>query len=188
MPVFPQNIESLPPHLQSVSKLHPGEHFLGNSHFDYMGSGSIDASEIQYTKIWLPEGLIFDRLRVFVDAGGSGTRHIRGGIYGQTDPDGDNLDPNTKLVETAETDTAGTDGSYMPINLASAWTVPTTGYYWLAIVLDSPAVDIRASSGAVPADFVPVRREATTGTILPATASSLTNPASPVAYVAVLEQ
>ena len=188
MPLRSEGVEDLPPHLQAASKLNPGEHFLGNSHFDYVGSGSIDQSEIQYTKLWLLEGLVVDRMRVFVDAGGTPARHVRCGVYDQTDAGAEGLDPNAKLAETAETDTDGFNGAYLEMSLLSAWTVPKTGYYWLAVVIDSPAVDIRASSGSVPANFIPVRRESTTGTTLPATASTLTNPASPVAYVAALEQ
>lgn len=183
----PIDIRDLPIEVQANAKEFPLEHFYGRSMFDYTGTGVVDRNEVQYSRVWLSSGLVIDRLQVFVDSGGTAARHLRVGIYDQADPENISGTPNAKLAESAEGDTNVADGSYLPLNLGSVLTIATTGYYWLAVAFDSPAINL-AISGSVPANFLPVRREATTDTTLPATVGTLTNPSSPVIYVAALEQ
>lgn len=167
-----------------AGKASPGEVIFGGTRLLYSGTGSATSNEIQYARVFLTAGLTYDRARVFVTSGDNASRHIRLGLYTQTDPgDADGV-PVTRVAQTAE---AGTILGYNTVSFSSPYTVSVTGYYWIAFVTDSNSVKFAITASTFPANFISTDRESTTGTTLPATASSLTNPSSAVAYVGVLE-
>lgn len=173
-----------------LAKETPGERFLG-SLFDYPSAGGMTDGDVQYSRVWLIQGLKIDRIRYFVNSGGTPSRYVQCGLYNQTDPQDESLDPNARVAITSIHDTVGTDGTYRDINLTALYTVPATGYYWIAIVTTSNSIAFPVSA-VVRENFAPVRRQSLggswEGTGLPATASGLSNPASAVVYVAALEQ
>ena len=170
-----------------AGKQTPKEHFLDGSLLAYgaVGAHGLGASVIQYTRVWLTAGLIIDRVRVFVDSGGNASRHIRVGLYSQTDPANEALPPNNRLRESTEWGTAVT--GYLDAPFGSAYVVTVTGYYWVAMVADSTSVKFSITAIVYRADFIGRRAEGTTGTILPATASGLTNPAASLVYASAVE-
>jgi len=165
----------------------PGTHFFG-SLMHYPSSGGATAGEIQYIRIWITAGIVFDRLRFFQDSGGNPARSVRLGIYTQATAMDEAGVPVTRVAQTASTATsAANDLTFVDVNLVSPYTVTTTGYYWLAAIADSASLK-QAVSAVHRADFLPIRRESGTGTTLPATVGTITNPSSAVAYVAAVEQ
>jgi hypothetical protein len=163
----------------------PGEHFFG-SLLDYPSNGSGAAGEIQYVRVYLTEGVVLTEMRVFVESGGSATRYVRLGIYSQTDPTSASGVPVTREAQTDASATDSDNGTFKTVALSSSFTVEDEGYYWLAIVADSVSLKF-AVSASFRAGYLPVRREAGSGTTLPATAGTLTNPTSALIYVATVE-
>lgn len=163
----------------------PNEIMFGTL-LDYPAQGSSAAGEIQYIRLRLIGGTSFSGMKTFLDSGGSASRYIRFGIYDQTDPDDDTLGPDTRLVQTAQTATGG-DGYISASFIGGDYTIPSTGFYWIAIVQDSTVINY-AVTGSNRADFLPVRREDPGATAdLPATAGTLTNPVSALIFVSLLE-
>jgi len=169
-----------------IAKESPGETFLGTL-FAYPSSAGMTVGEVQFTRVWLIQGVILDRIRYFVVSGSSAARNVRAGLYDQADPQDETDDPRNLVASTASHSSTGTDGTFRTISLSSTYQVPATGYYWVAIVADSSALAF-AVSASMRANFMPIRRESGTGTNLPATTGTLSNPTSAVAYVAVMEQ
>jgi len=168
----------------------PGYHLLGDP-LSYFAQGSvITASEVQFSRVYLIKGQVFSLGRVYQVKGGSTARYFRIGVYGQADPTDDSGVPLTKLVETAQTDTgAAFNGSYRDIPWTTGnWTVPETGWFWIAFITDTTTpLQWSVTGGPYPAGFLPVYRQASALTTLPATASGLTNPASSVVFCALKE-
>ena len=168
----------------------PGFHLLGDP-LNYSEQGSVDtAGEIQYTRVWLLKDQVFEFGRVFQVQGGSLAREFRIGIYDQADPAADTGEPNDRIAQTLSTTTpAAANGTYRDIAwVGGDYTIPATGWYWLAFVADTTTpLQFSISPGPYPAGFLPIRRESSAGTTLPATASGLTNPASSVAFLAIKE-
>lgn len=171
----------------STVRDNPGEHLPLGFGF-YRDRNNFDvASEVQYARVWLTQGRNIDRMRTFVDAGGAVGRDVRMGIYGQTNPLNAAGVPRNRVAQTGPMTTGGADGTFLTGVLTAVYTVPLTGYYWVAIITNSVVVDW-ATTKDFPADFAPVRREAGVGVTLPPTAGALTNPRSAVAYCAAVEQ
>lgn len=164
----------------------PNEHFLGQSLLHYPESGRVSKEEVQYTRVWMTAGLALDRMRVYVDSGASGSRYVRMGLYNQSNPLNSDLGPNSRVAETAS-GAPTTNQTFYTANLTSSYTVPTTGYYWLAMITDSRLLRF-AMTAVHRANFLPVRRESSTGTVLPTTTGTLANVESSVVYVAALEE
>jgi hypothetical protein len=179
--------ENVPDEALDATAVQPGIVSLGTL-IDYPSSGGSAASEIQYTRVYLIAGVTYDEMQVFVDSGGSGTRNINAGIYDQATPASTTGTPNSRVAQTGTTNVpAGDNGTFKTVALTAAYTVPTTGYYWLALIPDSANLKF-ATSAAYRASFLPVRREAGAGSTLPATAGTLTNPSSAVIWTGAVEQ
>lgn len=165
----------------------PGIVSLG-SLLDYPSSGGTSSSEIQYARVFLTAGVTYDRMRFFQESGGSGARNVNIGIYDQSSPMSTTGVPNSRVAQTGTTVTsAANNGTFVTINLTSAYSVTTTGYYWLSFIPDSANLKF-AVSLSYRGSFLPVRRQSGTGTTLPATAGSLTNPSSAVVWIGLLKQ
>lgn len=170
----------------SISDL-PGQFQFG-SLLDYGALSSVIPAEIQYDRVYLTKSTAISTMRCFLGAGGSPLRNVRMGIYSQADPADISGIPVTREEQAASTVTTGFTNDYMDIALTSPFVVPATGFYWLAFITDTgPPLTFATTPGTFPQDFLPVWRETSAGTTLPATAGVLTNPASGVVFVAAKE-
>jgi hypothetical protein len=153
---------------------------------DYPNSGGTAAGEIQYVRVSLVGGTIFSGMQTFLDGGGNPSRNIRFALYDQADPDDDSLGPSTRLTQTAQIPTTG--NGFIGANfIGGNYTIVATGFYWLAVVQDSPVISY-AVTDSVRANFLPVAREDPGSTAdLPATAGITTNPVSALIFVALVE-
>jgi len=164
----------------------PGEFMFGTL-LDYPSPGNVSSGTVFFLRLKFPAGVVFSDMRTFIDSGGTAARSIRMGIYSQTDPSDANGVPNTRVAQTGSTVTTGQSGLFMTVPLIGGdYTITTTGFYWIALVSDSTSLKF-AVTAAARADFLPVRQESGTGTTLPATAGTLTNPISSVLYIAAVE-
>jgi hypothetical protein len=170
-----------------TGSLTPGEHFLG-SLMDYGGAGGVTAGEVQYTKTFLTGGTIITAMRCYVDTGGSASRFVRMGVYSQADPTNPSSVPATRVAQTNSEATTGADGAFFTKALTASYTVPVTGYYWVAFITNNAAaLKFSVSPGVYRTGFLPVRRESSTGTTLPATVGTITNPSSALVYCSAVE-
>jgi hypothetical protein len=171
-----------------AGKQTPKEHFLDQNLLDYgeVGAHPLGSQTIQYTRVWLTAGLMLDRIRIFIDSGGSNNRYVRAGLYSQTDVLDASLGPSSRLEQSAQLGTGGATG-YRDLMLGSTVTITTTGYYWIALVASSTSIKFTLTGTVYRADLLPRRSEDTSGTTLPATASGLTNPQADVAYASAVE-
>jgi hypothetical protein len=170
-----------------VGTLAPGEHFLGTL-LDYGASGGVTVGEVQYTQIYLSAATVITKMRVYIDAGGNTGRNVRLGIYSQTDPTNKNGLPVTRVAQTGSTTTNGANGTFLSPLLLVSYSVPTSGYYWVAFVTDNSAsLKFSVTPTVYRAGFLPLRRETGSGVNLPATAGVLTNPSSSVVYASAVE-
>jgi len=179
--------------IAAYGKIAPGEHALGTV-LNYQKTGSYSASKIQYTRVWLVEGLTMDRMACYVVSGANGARDLRMGVYEQADPLDPVGAPTNRVAQTnafapavngwarPQLTNAPTGGSGTPVT----WE-PSTGYYWAAFITDETALQFEVSD-PYPAGFATVWRETGAGVTLPAAAGTLTNPTSAIGYVAVMEQ
>jgi hypothetical protein len=166
--------------------INPGELMFGTL-LDYPSGGNVTSGTVFYLRLKLSDGLVISHMRTFIDSGGSASRNLRMGLYSQTDPASASGVPNTRVAQTASVSTGGDDGTFKTVVLDGGnYTIPSTGFYWVAIVSDSTSLKF-AVSAVARADFLPVRQEAGTGTTLPATTGTLTNPVSSVLYLAAVE-
>lgn len=170
----------------------PGVVTPGGSLFVYGTSGGITANEIQYARVFLRVGREYGSMRAYVTSTFGAGHVIRMGVYDQTDPPSGSGVPVNKIRETALTEPSTGSFTTLPFTSESGgnWTVPESGYYWLAFVRDATGGGLfeTIQTGATyPADFLPVRRETTTSGAFPTTASGLTNPASSVVLVSMLQ-
>jgi hypothetical protein len=164
-----------------------GEVTLGGI-LDYPDTGGSTASEIQYARVFLTAGVTYDAMKFYQVSGGSPSRSVNIGLYDQATPTSTTGTPNSRVAETGTTATAtANNGSYVEISLSVAYTVTSTGFYWIAFIPDSATLKF-ATTAVYRADFLPTRRETGTGTTLPASAGTLTNPSSAVIYCALVEQ
>ena len=164
----------------------PGEFMFGTL-LDYPSPGNVSSGTVFFLRLKFPAGVVFSDMRTFIDSGGTASRAIRMGIYAQTTPSDKNGVPNTRVVQTNAVATTGQSGLFMTVPLIGGdYTVPTTGFYWLAVVSDSTSLKF-AVTAASRANFLPVRQQTGTGTTLPATTGTLTNPVSSVLYIAAVE-
>lgn len=179
-------VEDLPGLTGGGSAINPNEAMFGTLlDYPFAGSGSA-AGEIQYVRIFLLAGQTLTDMRTFLDSGGSPSRLIRMGVYDQTDPADFTLGPNARLAQTAATTTGpGLNGTFLTFPfLTGNLSIATSGFYWLALVQDSPVISY-AVTATHRADFIPVRRETPGVTAdLPAVAGPTTNPVSALAYLA----
>lgn len=158
----------------------PIDEFQLGTLLDYVEEASPVDEEIQYTRVLLNKGVTISSMRTAFTTFVGADAFLRMGIYDQTDPTDPSLEPNAKVTETDLQTISGV--GTVDASLVAAYEVPTTGFYWLAWVLNTPGgLKQVASSGSVPADLLPVRFEAGAGSAaLPATASGLSNPGGPI--------
>jgi len=164
----------------------PGELMFGTL-LDYPSPGNVSSGTVFYLRLKVSAGVVISDMRTFIDSGGTVARELRMGLYAQTDPADPYGVPVTRVAQTANDDTAGDSGLFKTLPLLGGnYTIAVTGFYWLAVVSDSTSLKF-AVTAAARADFLPVRQESGTGTTLPATTGTLTNPISAVLYVAAVE-
>ena len=165
----------------------PGLFVLGGALMHYPFVGVVEPNEVQYTRVWLTAGLTIDRMQFFLSNTTGQEKKVRMGIYAQNDPSSTAADPAMKVAETASTSPA--QNVFTSSLLLPAYTVPVTGYYWLAFARTAGTglFDV-VQSGLFRDSFLPVRRQATMADTLPANASGLSNPASAVVYLAAMRE
>ena len=164
----------------------PGEYMFGTL-LDYPSPGNVSAGTVFYLRLKFAAGVVFSDMRTFIDSGGSASRELRMGLYDQATPSDPAGEPNNRIAQTLSVNTDNQSGLFMTVPLIGGdYTISTTGFYWLAVVSDSTSLKF-AVTAAARANFLPVRQEAGTGTNLPATAGTLTNPVSSVLYIAAVE-
>lgn len=173
-------VPQLPPSVQALIASTPGEYVGLGSRITYIGEGNPEQSEIQLVRALLPAGS-YDRMRCFVRSLGGGTKSIRLGVYSDS-----SLLPSTQVEQTAETTlVAGLN----TIPLETPFTILSTGYYWLALVMSwtGQAPGMASTIVDAPAGFLPVRTVSTTGTTLPSPVVGTVATEGAVIYRAVLE-
>jgi len=168
------------------SAVNPGELMFGTL-LDYPSAGNVTAGTVFFLRLKLSAGLVLGSMRAFIDSGGTASREVRMGIYSQTDPTDPDGVPVTRIDQTISFATNGLNGLFHtePF-IGGDYTIATTGFYWLAVVSDSTSVKF-AVSAVARADFLPIRQEAGSGTTLPATTGTLSNPVSSILYLAAVE-
>ena len=160
----------------------PGDVMFGTL-FDYPTAGAASAGDVQYLRLRLQIDQIVTGSRTFFDTGTSPARNVRMGLYDQADPEDPTGVPVNRLRQTASlVSSVYGDGAFAEASwVGGNYVVPITGYYWIAIVQDSASLKIPVSA-VMRADFLPVYREASAGTTLPATVGAISNPASSVLF------
>jgi hypothetical protein len=175
--------------INTVEKLEwPQRLFLGHL-MSYPFKGGVNsASDLQYTRIWIPKGITIIEMECFVEEVAGAGSNMRMGLYDQVTPTSNTGVPNNKVGETAVIALTGADeGKFKLVALTSSYLVPTTGFYWTAMITDKTQTKF-AVSDTFRAGYLPRREESGTGTTLPATASGLSNPQSATVYVAAVRQ
>lgn len=169
------------------SAINPGELMLGTL-LDYPFSAGTAKGEVTYIRIRISAGVAIASMRVFLDSGGTAARNIRLGLYSQTDLSDASLPPSARVAQTAQVNLNGLDGSFITEALLGGnFLVPTTGFYWLALVVDNTSAKF-AVSATHRANFLNVRHEIPGITAdFPASAGVTINPISAVPYLAAVE-
>lgn len=167
-----------------------GQHFLG-SRMDYSASVNMTASEVQYTRVWLENGVVLNTAQVFLNSNATGNINI--GLYDQATPTSNAGTPRNLVASTGSTALV-TTGAYANAALSSPYTVAATGYYWVAVIGSSGTPHYAGSatyrSGYLDSATNPALRfEAGSGVTLPtgpshSFASAATNS---IVYASVLE-
>lgn len=165
-----------------------GVHCLGDLMYYPSGGSPQSTNEVQYTRVYLTAGIVITSMRVYIFSGANGARQLQLGVYDQATPSSSSGVPNNQVASTAaDAPGAGVNGSFRTIALGSSYTVPTTGYYWLALQCDNGVMQF-AISNIFRAGYLP-RRTNTPGTFnLPSPgAGATTNPSSAVIFAAAVE-
>lgn len=150
---------------------------------DYRRSANVSAGVIQYTQVRLVEDQSFNELGTFITAGGNGTREIKFGIYDQADPSDFEGVPRDRVAQTIEAAPANNNEYFIQLIDGGSFVVPTTGFYWLALIQDNAGLKINVTEGTYFLNYVPQYFETSTGTTLPLTASGLSRSGTRVALV-----
>lgn len=153
----------------------------------YPSNGSPQsAGDIQYARVWLTKDRVISNMQTYINSGANGTRQIRLGLYDQATPTSNTGTPNNRVAQTAADTPPNATTGFRTVALTATYTVTASGYYWIAIITDSGAVNFAVSS-TYRASYLPVRRESGTGVTLPSASGTLTNPSSAVIYAGALE-
>lgn len=144
------------------------------------------ANQVEYVRVWLPKGRVITKMRTNIVSGANGTRQLSMGIYDQATPTSITGTPNNRVATTgANTPPNATTGFY-DVALSASYTVPNSGFYWLAISADNGTMAFMLSV-VYRAGFIN-RREETPGAFgLPATAGATTQPQSALLFLAAVE-
>ncbi|MCC6752063.1 MAG: hypothetical protein IT371_30705 [Deltaproteobacteria bacterium] len=160
---------------------------FGQFNTEYRSSGSPQAAnEVQYTRVWLFAGRTIATMRTFVTAGADGVRQIQFGIYDQATPTSDSGTPNNRVANTAADTPPAAFTGVRSVALSASYSVPTTGWYWLAIQANNAAMSFLISD-VFRANSVNRREENPGVFTLPATAGATTQPQSAALYCAAAE-
>lgn len=163
-------------------------HVHSGDKYDYTDTGVSTAAQIQYARVFLLGGKIYQNGSIYRTIGGLAGRTFRVGIYDQADSQDHDGDPLNKIAETAETSTAGAVDIFIEPVFTTPLTVPETGFYWIACVTNTGTpLQFQRTPGSYPQNFLNIRRETGSGATLPSVASGLSNPAATVTYVAIHE-
>lgn len=165
----------------------PGEIAFGNRLNYVNAQGSLSSGLVQYVRVKIAAGLTIAGMQTFIANASGGTKNIRMGLYGQADPTTLLGVPTTKLAETGVRSVASTSNLFVfePF-ISGNYVIPTTGYYWLAIVQDSSSISYAIAPGIHPG-FLPSFTESSTGTTLPATVGTLNASTGPLVFVSGIE-
>ncbi len=164
-----------------------GTYALGRL-IDYTGAqGSPQAAfEVQYTRVWLVAGTDLVTMRTFITGGANGARRIRMGVYDQADPTDPTDVPQNLVADTGNNTPPAAFTGKRDVTLSALYTVPASGWYWLALQVESGAL-VFLLSDTWRADSAP-RREENPGSLgLPAGAGATTSPQSAALYCAAME-
>jgi len=154
---------------------------------DYHSSGSpAAADEVQYTRVWLSEGVTIATMRTHIRGGANGVRQLRMAIYDQAVPLSNTGTPNNQVAVTLADTPPGAFTGERNVALTAPYVVTTSGWYWLALQVDSGALSFLVSP-SFPAGSISRREENPGSFTLPATAGATTQPASAVMFVAAVE-
>jgi hypothetical protein len=170
-----------------AGSLFPSSVLLSGSAIAYNLTSGTGAGDIQYTRVFLPAGVTYDRIKTFITQNGHVNNKINLGIYDQPDPDEADIlvangQPDSLLAETEAIGTDTPDNSYLEGTLTSPFTTSYSGYYWIAIRVDAPQLRF-ASTPTIPPNLVPVLTESPgPGDTLP----SYANPTDPSVTTSIL--
>lgn len=152
----------------------------------YTTNGSLAVNEVDYMRVWLSKGRVITKMRTFIVSGANGTRQMQFGIYDQSSPTSVTGTPNSKVASTAADTPPNATTGYRDVTLSASYTVPTSGFYWLAIQADNTGLKY-AITTTYEAGFANRREETPGGFTLPTTAGTTTQPKSSLVYVAAVE-
>jgi hypothetical protein len=168
----------------------PRRLYLGHL-MSYPNKGaSTSASLIYYVQVYISADTVIESMETFIDSGATAARNLRMGMYDQSDPTDFEGAPNNRVAQTANVVLALADnGLYklVPLDGGGTYTIPTSGYYWVALITDNTNVKFAVSDAFVAA-FLPHRHESGAGTTLPATAGSITDPGGALPFIAGVRQ
>lgn len=153
---------------------------------NYPNSGPFSTREVDYMRVWLPKGRVITKMRCFITGGANAVRQIQFGIYDQASPTLTTGVPNNRVAVTAADTPPNAFTGFRDVNLTASYTVPTSGFYWLAIQADNNAITIALSATYRPG-FANRREETPVTFALPNPAGSTTQPQSAIIYVAAVE-
>ncbi len=177
-------------HLTGIAgKILAGVDFSGTL-LNYPAVGSLAADEIQYVAQRLVVGTVYDRMGLFIDSGGTAGRTVQLGVYDQTTPSLDVVDPVTRVAQTDVEPTNLTQPGFVGFPLTDGaatpetYTPPATAIYWLAFTSSSNALKL-AASVQFRENFL-FRRTESGGGGLTTPAGALSNPASSMILVGLI--
>lgn len=170
------------------------QHLLG-SRLDYPASGSITASQVQYTRVWIEAGITINNMQAFINSGAA-SHNLNLGLYDQATLSSNAGTPRNLLASTGSTGlVSGDNGTYKSIALSSSYTTTTAGYYWIGLITDSNSVHFAVTGNNYRAGYFDgttnpaLYFENSSGVTLPAGASHtfLSSGVSAIAFAAALE-
>lgn len=169
----------------------PLERFLGQDLLLYGQIGNFDSNnEIQYARVRLSDMHTVESMKTWISAvpsAGGGGKAIRMGLYDQVDVTNPTQGPNNKVAQTASRVVSSSDNNtFVTEALETAYKVPETGFYWIALISTHASVDFTAC-GVTPPGFWPVKEESGSGDLLPASATGVNAETSVIYVAAVME-
>jgi hypothetical protein len=154
---------------------------------NYTSSGGISTSTVQYVRVFLTAGTVLTKMTTFYRTGGAAGRTIRLGIYDQAVPTSLTGVPVNRVATTASTDSAAwVANTWIEAALTVSYTVPTTGFYWFAMIQSAGQLSWSVTP-SFPPNQLPLYFEASAGNTLPAVAGTLTTGYSAVAICGGVE-
>jgi len=155
-------------------------HFYGGYN-DYFIAQVIAASAMTMQRNWLNAGTVITKMEVCLNS--SVVSNLNLGIYNEV-----NMNPSALMAQTGSQSLPSSSSFFASASLLASWTVPTSGYYWFAIVCDSATPSFFASASVIlPIISRLVRGQNITGVAMPATATPLVTASQNLYYIAAVE-